>query len=215
MTASQSDIAGNIGTGSRDTLKDGGVPVVTVTTAPAINFANRLAYSGVTGSCSENGLPVNVTMDRWGEPGTDLLERRLDGSSDQRVEPARRGRRRLCRANRRCRQRRQWHPEHHQRCHAAGGDHGHCATNQPRESGPATQGSQWQLFGKRAPVTVTIRAITASPSPNCTAGSWSATAINATSVPVGTVTVLASQTDAAGNTGNGTRDTVRTLQHRR
>ena len=98
--------------------------------------------------------------------------------------------------------------EHHQRCHAAGGDRGHCATNQPRESGQLHR-SQWQLFGKQAPGDGHHRGNHGFAIAHCTAGSWSATAINATSVPVGTVTVLASQTDAAGNTGSGTRDTVK------
>lgn len=209
VTASQSDIAGNIGSGSRDTLKDGGVPVVTVTTAPAINFANRLAYSGVTGSCSENGLPVNVTIGSvgaspapicssggWTAPATNVssLPDGVVVVSAAQTDAA--------------------------------GNVGSGTRNTTKDAtlpvvtvatappiNLANQASYTGVSGSCSenglPVTVTIGAITASPSPNCTAGSWSAAAINATSVPVGTVTVLASQTDAAGNTGNGTRDTVK------
>ena len=62
MTATQTDAAGNVGTGSRNTTKDSSLPVVTVITAPLINGANQATYTGVSGNCSEIGLPVTVSI---------------------------------------------------------------------------------------------------------------------------------------------------------
>ena len=52
--------------------------------------------------------------------------------------------------------------------------------------------------------------IAVTPPPVCTAGGWSAAAINATAIPVGTVAIVAAQTDAAGNSGSATRTTAKT-----
>ena len=58
-------------------------PVVTVLTPP-INATNQATYTGVTGACSESGLPVVVTIGGIATPATAACERRLDGARHQR-----------------------------------------------------------------------------------------------------------------------------------
>lgn len=115
ITATQTDGAGLFDTATRNTTKDTIAPLVTVDTAPVINAANQNSYSGVSGTCSELGQPV----------------------------------------------------------------------------------------------TVSIGSVGVTPSPICAGGTWTAPAANVSSVPDGTVTITASQTDAAGNFGSGTRNVLK------
>ena len=61
VSASQTDAAGNTGSGTRDTSKDATAPTVAITSAPPINVSNSGNYA-VSGSCSESGLPVQVSV---------------------------------------------------------------------------------------------------------------------------------------------------------
>ena len=62
VTASQTDTAGNVGSGTRNTTRTPRCHWLGVTTAPSINNGNQTSYSGVTGTCSENGRPVAVSI---------------------------------------------------------------------------------------------------------------------------------------------------------
>lgn len=62
VTADHTDAAGNNATqASATTTKATGLPSVSITSAQAINIANRLAYT-VSGTCSINLRPVNVNV---------------------------------------------------------------------------------------------------------------------------------------------------------
>lgn len=62
ITANHSDASGNAATqASANVVKDTVIPLVAISTAPAINISNRTAYT-VTGTCSENTRTVSVNV---------------------------------------------------------------------------------------------------------------------------------------------------------
>ena len=61
VTASHADAAGNIANASTTVVKDTGIPTVGFTSTPSINNSNVAGYT-VTGTCSENGQAVNVSI---------------------------------------------------------------------------------------------------------------------------------------------------------
>lgn len=62
ITADHSDAAGNAATQASTTvLKDTVIPTVAITSAPAINNANKAAYP-ISGTCSESSRPVTVVV---------------------------------------------------------------------------------------------------------------------------------------------------------
>ena len=211
ITATQTDGGGNIGTATRDTIKDTIVPAVTVDAAPSINATqsdgllwrhwfllgigsagngddrrsehyrplhHAIAVSGrlrlltcqhsptVPLSCALNSLIVSAMLDSG------------------RVPPLRTCRRRSSQSTLR------------------------------RRSMPQTRATTAEVTGTCSesglPVSVSVGGIAVTPPPVCTAGGWSA-AINATAIPVGTVAIVAAQTDAAGNSGSATRTTAKDI----
>ncbi len=70
ITANHIDAAGNAATQASTTvLKDTAIPTVAITSSPAINNANRLAYV-VSGTCSENTRSVSVNVGSASGSGT-------------------------------------------------------------------------------------------------------------------------------------------------
>lgn len=59
ITATQTDAAGNLGTGTATVVKDTTTNLVAITSADNIDQANVTSYS-VSGTCSENGVMVDV-----------------------------------------------------------------------------------------------------------------------------------------------------------
>ena len=62
-----------------------------------------------------------------------------------------------------------------------------------------------------ANVTVAIGSIAISPKPVCTAGAWSVTGVDVSSLPQGSVLITASQVDAAGNVGSASASATKNL----
>lgn len=62
VTANHTDLAGNAATPASTTvIKDTSNPTVAITASPVINVANKAAYT-VSGTCSENGQTVSVSV---------------------------------------------------------------------------------------------------------------------------------------------------------
>jgi len=61
VAAAHTDAAGNSATASTTVIKDTGNPTVAFTSTPSINNSNVAGYT-VTGTCSENGQAVNVSI---------------------------------------------------------------------------------------------------------------------------------------------------------
>ena len=199
VTASQTNGSGT-GSGSASTLKDATPPAVTIASAPPINAANAGNYT-VSGTCTttdgnvsvsfNGGAPLTTpcTSGSWTLSGTNLSAL-PDGTVTILATQT-----------------------------DAAGNSGQATRNTPKDTLPPTvtvtapapitaanQGS-YSVSGTCSAgdgaVSVTIGTVsTVTP---CTAGgTWTVTGANVANLPQGTVTITASQTDAAGNTGSGT-----------
>ncbi|WP_377615061.1 choice-of-anchor P family protein [Ottowia flava] len=205
ITASQTDINGRTGSGSATVNKDATPPVVTIVTAPAINATNAGSYT-TSGGCTTGDSNVNVSFNggvataasctggHWTLSGANLstlpdgtvniLATQSDAftntSSASRAVP------------------KDTTPPVVTVMAPATID----ASNQANYtvSGTCTTGD--------GQVSVNIGSFaTVAP---CAGGNWTVTGANVGGLPQGAVTITASQTDAAGNTGTGTGSTNKT-----
>ncbi len=205
VTASQTNASGT-GSGSASTLKDATPPVVAITTAPPINAANVSNYA-VSGTCTASdgnvtvsfngGAPVTTpcTSGSWTLTGVNASAL-PDGTVTILATQT-----------------------------DAAGNTGQATRTTPKDTMPPTvtvtapaqinagNQSSYSVSGTctagDGAVSVTIGNVsTVTP---CTAGgTWTVTGANVANLPQGTVTITASQTDAAGNTGTGTGTATKT-----
>ena len=206
ITASQTDAAGNSGSGTRTTTKEVAQSPVTVTTAPVINAANQSSYGGVTGTCSASGGTVSVAIGgvgttaacssgAWSASGvnvTSLPDGTITITASQVISGSTQtGSRTTTKDST---------PPSVSITTAPVIDE----TNQSSysASGTCTAGD--------GAVTVQIGGITVTAP--CNSGAWTISGVNVGGLPKGTVTITVSQTDAAGNTGSASRDVDKTTE---
>ena len=204
VTASQTDAAGNTGTGALTTTKNAAASAVSVTAAPPINASNQSAYGGVTGTCSAADGAVTVAIGslttttacnggNWTVSGiavSSLPDGVVTITASQTIN--------------------------------GGVVSGSRTTvkdvtppsvsitaaptiNESNQSSYSVSGTCSAMDGT---VSVSIGSIAASAP--CTNGTWTVTGIKVGGLPAGSVTVTASQTDAAGNTATATRQVSKT-----
>lgn len=204
ITASQTDAAGNTGSGARTVTKDLAASAVTVTAAPPINASNQSSYGGVTGTCSAAGGPVTVSVGsvtttttcnggNWSVSGVNasaLPDGVVTITASQTVNGT-----------------------------TVSGSRTTLKDVTPPAvsitTAPTIDGTNQSSYSASGTcstadgvVTVSIGSVTTSVP--CVNGSWTVSGINVGGLPAGTVTITASQTDAAGNTGSDTRQVSKT-----
>lgn len=205
VTAMQT-ASGQTSSASQSTTKSSGSvpqqPVVAVVTAPQITAANQASYS-VSGTCSANAEAVAVTVGSvstsalcsagvWSATGINV-----SGLPDGAVTVT--------------------------ASQTVGGQTGSGSLVTAKDatapavaitSAPVINAGNQSSYGVAgscseggAAVTVRVGSVAAVPSPVCNSGIWSASGLDVSGLPAGSVTVTAMQTDAAGNTGNASRTT--------
>lgn len=189
------------GNGSAIATKDTVPPTVTITTAPAINAANAATYT-VSGSCSENGVPVAVTIGGISVPGVTCTAGQWTASQDVSGLSG-----------------------NSVTITAAQTDAAGNSTTPPAtrvvpmdlippvvtiETPAAIDASNHASYGVSGTCTagdgevrVTVGTLVTT-APCSGAGTWTVAGLNVASLPQGSVTITASQTDAAGNVGQAT-----------
>lgn len=204
VSAMQTDAAGNTGSATRATSKESTAAAVTVSLAPRINNGNQGSYSGVSGTCSATGGTVTVAIGsvsstvacsggNWSLSGVDV--RSLpDGTvlvkASQTVAGA----------------------------VISGSLNTVKDTTAPAVSittAPTIDVSNQDAYSPAGTctsgdgaVTVSVGAVRVTVA--CVNGSWTAPGMQVGALPKGSVTVTASQTDEAGNTGSSTRQVTKT-----
>lgn len=204
VTASQTDAAGNTGTGALTTTKNSSASAVAVTAAPPINASNQSSYGGVTGTCSAADGAVTVAIGslttttacnggNWVVSGitvSSLPDGVVTITASQTVSGT----------------------------VISGSRTTVKDVTSPAVSitvAPTIDGSNQSSYSvsgtcttEDGAVTVSIGNVTASAP--CTNGAWTVSGVKVGGLPAGSVTVTASQTDAAGNTGTATRQVNKT-----
>ncbi|WP_460482075.1 choice-of-anchor P family protein [Comamonas humi] len=204
VTASQTDAAGNTGSGTRATTKESAAAAVTVTGAPPINASNQSSYGGVTGTCSAAGGAVTVAIGSvtttttcnggtWSVSGVNasgVPDGTVTITATQTISGA---------------------PVSGSRTTVKDvTPPAVTITNAPTID--ATNQSSYTASGTctTADGAVTVAIGNVMTSAPCINGSWTVTGVNVGGLPQGPVTIKASQTDAAGNTGSATRQVDKT-----
>ena len=204
VTAMQTDAAGNIGSASRTTSKDSSAAAVTVVVAPRINSSNQASYGGVSGACSAAGGMVTVaigsisntaacTGGNWSLSAVDvrsLPEGTVVVKASQTVAGT----------------------------VISGSLNTVKDTTAPAVSistAPTIDTSNQNSYSPAGTctsgdgaVTVSVGAIKVTVA--CVNGNWTAPGMQVGALPKGPVTVTASQTDEAGNTGSSSREVAKT-----
>lgn len=204
VTASQTDAAGNTGTGALTTTKSSTASAVTVTTAPPINASNQSFYGGVTGTCSAADGAVAVAIGsvtstttcsggNWSVAGinvSSLPDGVVTITASQTVNGA-----------------------------VISGSRTTVKDVTPPTvsitTAPTIDASNQLSYSVSGTCTTADGTVTVSignvvVSVPCLNGVWTVSGVKVSGLPAGTVTVTASQTDAAGNTGTDTRQVSKT-----
>ncbi|WP_148293216.1 choice-of-anchor P family protein [Comamonas sp. B-9] len=204
VTAMQTDAAGNTGNASRTTSKDSSAAAVTVVVAPRINSGNQASYGGVSGACSAAGGAVTVaigsisntaacTGGNWTLSAVDvrsLPEGTVVVKASQTVAGT----------------------------VISGTLNTVKDTTAPAVSistAPTIDTSNQNAYSPAGTCTSGDGAVTVSVGSikvtvACVNGSWTAPGMQVGALPKGPVTVTASQTDEAGNTGSSSREVTKT-----
>lgn len=207
VTASQTNVSGQ-GSGSMLTSKDTVAPVVVVTSAPPINAGNAASY-GVGGTCTAGDGDVTVTV---GTLSAVTAPCAADGTwsvSNLDASGMADGAGIVVTAV---------------QTDAAGNTGTDTRTtvkdttppvvtvDAPANIDSSNEGSytaSGTCTAGDGNVTVTIGSLSASTACSGT-GTWLVSGLNVSALPTGAVTISASQTDAAGNTGNGSAQATKT-----
>jgi len=204
VTAMQTDAAGNTGSASRATSKESTAAVVTVVVAPRINSGNQASYGGVSGACSASGGAVTVAIGSvnstaacnagtWVTSGVDvrsLPEGTVVVKASQTVAGT----------------------------VISGSLNTVKDTTAPAVSistAPTIDTSNQNAYSPSGTCTtgdglVTVSVGVIKVTVACVNGTWTAPGMQVGALPKGSVTVTASQTDDAGNTGSSTREVNKT-----
>lgn len=204
VSAMQTDAAGNTGSATRATSKESTAAAVTVSVAPRINSSNQAAYGGVAGTCSATGGAVTVAIGstsstvacsagNWSVNGVDvrsLPEGAVLVKASQTIAGT----------------------------VVSGSLNTVKDTTAPAVSittAPTIDISNQNSYSPAGTctsgdglVTVSVGAVRATVA--CVNGSWTSPGMQVGALPKGPVTVTASQTDEAGNTGSSTRQVTKT-----
>ncbi len=204
VTASQTDAAGNTGTGALTTTKNAAASAVSVTAAPPINASNQSSYGGVTGTCSAGNGTVTVAIGglttttacnggNWSVSGmtvSSLPDGVVTITASQTINGA-----------------------------AVSGARTTVKDVTPPAvsitAAPTIDGSNQSSYGVSGTCTssdgtVTVSIGNVAASAPCTNGTWAVSGVKVGGLPAGAVTVTASQTDAAGNVATDTRQVSKT-----
>lgn len=212
ITASQTDVNGT-GTATKNVTKKAALPTVTVNPPLAVNQANQSSYS-VSGTCSENGQPVTVTLTDAGAAHTVTPAAPTCTGGTWSITGINVG--------------------------ALNDGPITIAASQTNGNGTGTGSGTANKDATAPTVTVTAPPIDAGnehhyvPSGTCTTGdgdvtvtigtlpsftvpctgggTWTGPGTDVSSLPKGDVVVTATQTDTAGNTGTGTATTPKSTE---
>jgi hypothetical protein len=204
ITVSQVDSAGNTGSGTRTTTKDAAQSAVSVTSAPAINVANQSSYGGVAGTCSASGGQVSVAIGsvnataacsggNWSVSGVNvkaLPDGAVKVTATQTIGGS---------------------PVSGTRMTTKDAT----APSVSIITAPTIDGTNQSSYSASGTCTtgdgvVTVQIGSIKVTATCVNGTWSISGVKVGGLPKGKVTITASQTDAAGNTGSSSREVDKT-----
>lgn len=204
ITVSQVDSAGNTGSGTRTTTKDAAQSEVSVTSAPAINVANQSSYGGVAGTCSASGGQVSVAIGsinataacsggNWSVSGVNvkaLPDGAVKVTATQTIGGS---------------------PVSGTRMTTKDAT----APSVSIITAPTIDGTNQTSYSASGTCTtgdgvVTVQIGSIKVTATCVNGTWSISGVKVGGLPKGKVTITASQTDAAGNTGSSSREVDKT-----